>query len=148
MRAVAVIAVLFFLATSLCAREPAAAANSAKTRLSRKEARHLRRVKKQALRLGKLDMVSVRLADHSRLVGLVTKVTNQGIQFKELPNESRRRKGPWSWHLPPHRFIPFGQIRSLRPSGFYYWAPFAVGSMSILGPLGWLTEWAMLTGRD
>lgn len=149
MRAVAAIVALLFLAASLAAQGPAAATRPKKTGLSRKEAKNLQRVKKQALGFGKSDIVCVRLSNQSRVLGLITEISNQGIQFTEFPKEKGADMGAWFSNPPPPRFIPFSQIQSIKAPVSEQMSYFLLGSVSgLLGPLGWLTDWAMLTGRD
>jgi hypothetical protein len=142
MKAVAAIATLLFLATSLFAQGPAAAANATKAHLSRKETKHLRKVKKQALQFGKWDQVCVRLADRSHAEGQLMGVNNEGIQMCVWFPKCGKRKVSVSPQDASPRFIQFSQIRSINVSKADSYPSFTMGAMAgILGPLGWWAEW-------
>lgn len=148
MRAVAVIVFLLFLATSLCAQGPAAAASSAKARLSRKEVKHLLKLKKQALRFSDLDRVCVHLTDSSQAEGQFMGVNNEGIQIGIWFPKCVNHKVPDSKQDHSSRFIPFGEIHSIRFAGGYTRNYFITGSgYGLVGPLGWWLEWMLATGR-
>lgn len=148
MKAFTATAVSFLLATSLSAQGPTAEAKPATANLTPKQMKHLRKVKKQALQFADWDRVCVRLADRSQVEGQLVDITNEGIQI-----------GIWTFKPGSHttaaspqdhssRFIPFGQIQSIRTSGFYQWAPIVMGaSAGLIGPLGWWGEWMIATGR-
>jgi hypothetical protein len=149
MKAILTVAALLFLAASLPARGPAMGKRQDKAGLTRKKLRHLRKVKRQALKFGKSDIIRVRSANHTQLEGLVTEVSNKGIQFTELPKEHGRRKNPWSRNLPEPRFIPFSQIQSIKAPLSERMSYFLLGlGSSLFGPIGWITDWTMITGRD
>lgn len=148
MRTLGATAVLLLLATSLAAQSSPAGTRSANPHLGRKEVKHLRKVKMQALMFVPGDPVCVRSKDHTQVVGWIGEVSNQGIQVTESPKEHGHGKKPWSRHLPPPRFVPFSQIQSIRSSGAYQRYAFARGvTAGLLGPLGWWAEWMLATGR-
>lgn len=149
MKTLTAISALLLLATSLCAQGPTAAAKSAKANLNRKEIRHLRKMKKQALRFGNSDRVCVRLADHSQAEGQLMGVTNEGIQIGIWFPKCGDHTMPDSKQHHSSRFITFGKIRSIKISESDRTNYFFFGAeLGLLGPLGWLGELAILTGGD
>lgn len=148
MRALVGTAALLFLATSLPAQGPAAGAKPVIANLTPKEIKHLRKVKKQALRFADWDRVSVNLADRSQVEGQLVNITNAGIQIGIWTCKPGSPKAAASSQDHSSRFIPFTQIQVIRPSDIHSPDYFGMGAMyGVLGPLGWWVEWLLATGR-
>lgn len=148
MRAVAVFAALFFLATSLSAQGPTAGAQPATANSTPKQMKHLGKVKKQALRFADWDRVCVHLADRSQVEGQVVNITNEGIQIGIWTFKPGSRTTTASPRDHSSRFIPFAQIQSIRFAGSEHSVALAYGvELGLLGPLGWWAEWLLATGR-
>lgn len=148
MKALAAIVFLLFFAASLSGQGPAAASKSTKARLNRKEAKHLRKIKKEALHFGNFDRVCVHLTDRSQAEGQLMGVNNEGIQIGIWFPKCGDHKVPDSKQDHSSRFIPFGEIHSIRFAGGYTRNYFITGAeYSLVGPLGWWVEWMLATGR-
>jgi hypothetical protein len=148
MKLLSTTAVLVLLATSLSAQGPAAGANPAMTTLSPKEIKHQLKVKEQVLRFRNFDRVCVRLADHSQAEGQLMDVTNKGIQIGVWFPKCGDHTMPDSKQDHSARFVPFGQIQSVRLASTYTRNYFITGTgYGLVGPLGWWVEWMLATGR-
>lgn len=76
-------------------------------------------------------------------------VNNEGIQIGIWFPKCGDHKVPDSKQDHSSRFIPFGQIHSIKYSGFgETGAAIAYGAaIGLLGPFGWWVEWMLATGR-
>lgn len=148
MKALSVIVALSLLTAPLAAQGSAAGTNPAKASLSRKEVKHLRKVKKQALQLSTGDSARVRLTDHTQVEGSIVDVSDRGVSVVERATGRRHQGKPGTKHLPPLQFIPFEQIQNIKFLQAGQWVPFESGVVfGLLGPLGWWVTWLEATGR-
>jgi hypothetical protein len=149
MKVLTTTAVLVFLATSLSAQGSAGKAKPAKAKLTPKEIKHQVKVKEQVLRFRNFDRVCVHLADRSQAEGQLMDVTNEGIQIGVWFPKCGDHTMPDSTQDHSSRFVPFGQIHSIKYSGSGETGAAIVYGIEVglLGPLGWFAEWLLATGR-
>lgn len=113
---------------------------------------HVRRLKKQAVRLADGEYVRVEKQDRAVVIGRLVDVSDSGVKVMPLP-QKQERGSPSPRTALQQQLIPFDQIHELqrwtKPENDFKANTFGAGVfLGLLGPLGWFGTFAMATGRD